>query len=111
MKKIISALKRGKYIVFVDDKLDAPVDAVYLEKKTVAIADDRKAAEKICEEYQEKERKERGRAFTRYRISDGKSDYVCTEDLEAEDVISIAEKLPLSQEDREKVVSHLKKKR
>lgn len=102
-------LKEGKYVVWVDDKQDAPLTPEYLEAHFVAFADSTDDGYELCGKLQKQEREQEGRATTRYRISGLNGDYVCSEDLSAEDAIRIAETLPMAEEDRRRVAEQLKK--
>lgn len=106
--KILDALKRGKYIIFVDDKKDAPLTLEYLETNFVTLVGSPDEGYTFCQGLQNQERSEKGRATTRYRISRPEEEYVCLEDLAADDMKRIAEAAPTAPDDKKRIVKHLK---
>ena len=107
--EIIANLREGKYVVWIDDKQDAPLDPEYLEAHFVAFVDSIDGGYKFCDELHTGERNQYGRAITRYRISGLHEDQICSEDLTVEEITRITENLPMSEADRTHAMEHLKK--
>ena len=105
--EISRALNEGKFVVWVDDK-ESALTPEYIEAHFVAIVDLLEEGYDLCSQLQEKERKEQGRATTRFRVSSRSKDYVCSEDMETGAMIDVLKNMP-SQE-KWRVVERLKKK-
>ena len=101
-KEIVEYAKKCKYILWVDDKIDAELTPDYIEKNTIAIVGDIDYGILICDRLHEKERSNLGRALTRFRIS-GPSEYVCSEDLSEEQAKKIIGAMNIA--DKEKIMA------
>ena len=108
-REIVEATRSGKYLVWIDDKQNGDLTPEYIEQHFVTLVDSAEEGREFCGRLHEEERNAYGKAITRYRISRGKGeDYTSLEDLSAEDMARIAEGLPMSPEDRERVIRDLK---
>ena len=91
--EISKALDEGKFVVWVDDKTSA-LTPEYIEANFVAIMDLLEDGYDLCSQLQEKERQEKGKATTRFRISSRSKDYVCSEDMDEDAIVEILKKMP-----------------
>ena len=107
-EEIDEKLRRGKYIVWVDDKQNLPLTPEYVETHLISIVESLDYGFDLCRRLQERERNKSGRAITRYRISGMNEDYVSSEDLEPEIVAEIIKDLPIAEEDKKHAVKKLK---
>ena len=107
--EISKALGEGKFVVWIDDK-ESALTPEYVEAHFVAIIDALEDGYNLCSQLQEKERKEYGRATTRFRVSSRSKDYVCSEDLNQDAIVEILNKMPMDEKDKWRVIERLKKK-
>ena len=82
--EIVDGLRKGRYVVWIDDKQNAEHTPEYLESHFVSFADTLEEGYEFCTALQEKERSTSGISSTRYRITGLKEDFVCSEDLNEE---------------------------
>ena len=101
-REIFSYYERGKYLVWVDDKIDKKMTPEYLETHTLFIAPSLDYAFDTCRKLQSKEREKTGRAITRYRISSSElaEDHVCTEDLTRDQMEATIDTWPVTPEEQ-----------
>jgi len=110
-EKIVSYFMSGKYVVWEDDKVDAPLTPAYLQAHAVLIADTLEYAIDACEKLHDHERSRLGRAVTRYRISSSAlaEDWVCSEDLPLNQMEDVIDGFPLSPNEKSAAKEHLRK--
>ena len=107
--EISKVLDQGKFVVWVDDK-ESALTPEYIEANFVAIVDLLEDGYDLCSQLQEKERKENGRATTRYRISGRSKDYMCSEDMDEDAIVEILKKMPMDEKSKWRAIEDLKKK-
>ncbi len=93
LKEMVEEMTKGRYVVWIDDKEDAKLTPDYMESHFVAIVGSIQEGKTLCDEKQKKEREERGRAVTRYRITGMANDYICSEDLDEDAMRQIMENM------------------
>jgi hypothetical protein len=80
--KIMDELNKGRFVVWIDDKVNAEMSEDYMKKNFVGFADNLEKAAMLCRDLQDAERDKSGRSSTRLRITSSFDDYVCSEDTE-----------------------------
>ena len=107
--EISKALDEGRFVVWVDDK-ESALTPEYIEVNFIAVVDTLEDGYDLCSRMQEKERRDQGRATTRYRVSSRGKDYVCSEDMDHHAMIDILNKMPIDEKQKWRVVEQLKKR-
>ena len=108
-KEIHEYAQKGGVVIWIDDKQDAPLTPEYLERNTVAIVDSLETGRYVCSELHKRERGCLGRAVTRYRLSGRDVKDVCSEDLTYEQMEKIVSQMPISEQEKTRILEEMKK--